>query len=110
MTKKKFRKELLEIFTLKNLHPRTIEYQQQIVKCEAVSLHIRRGDYVTNTHTNRLHGTCDVRYYKRAAMEVLKNKKQAHFFIFSDDLDWAERKLDFINNKFLFIIQEINIQ
>jgi hypothetical protein len=96
---KKYRKELLEIFTLKNLHPRTIEYQQQIVKCEAVSLHIRRGDYVTNTHTNRLHGTCDVRYYKRAAMEVLKNKKQAHFFIFSDDLDWAERKLDFINNK-----------
>jgi hypothetical protein len=32
-------------------------------------------------------------------MEFLKNKKQAHFFIFSDDLDWAERKLDFINNK-----------
>ena len=96
---KKYRKELLEIFTLKNIHPKTIEYQQQIVKSDAVSIHIRRGDYVTDTHTNSVHGTCDVRYYKRAVMEVLKNKKQAHFFIFSDDLDWAKKNLDFIDNK-----------
>lgn len=96
---KKYRKELLEIFTLKNIHSKTIEYQQQIIKSEAVSLHIRRGDYVTDTHTNSVHGTCDVKYYKRAVMEVLKSKKQAHFFIFSDDLDWAKSNLDFIDNK-----------
>jgi len=96
---KKYRKELLEIFTLKTIHSKTIEYQQQIIKSEAVSLHIRRGDYVTDTHTNSVHGTCDVRYYKKAVMEVLKSKKQAHFFIFSDDLDWAESNLNFINNK-----------
>ena len=32
-------------------------------------------------------------------MEVLKSKKQAHFFIFSDDLDWAKDNLNFIENK-----------
>ncbi|MDC1509789.1 alpha-1,2-fucosyltransferase [Oceanospirillaceae bacterium] len=96
---KKYRKDLLEIFILKNIHAKTIEYQQQIIKREAVSLHIRRGDYVTDAHTNSVHGTCDVKYYKKAVMEVLKSKKQAHFFIFSDDLDWAENNLDFIVNK-----------
>ena len=96
---KKYRKELLDIFTLKSIHPKSIEYQQQIIKSEAVSLHIRRGDYVTDNHTNSVHGTCDVRYYKRAVMEVLKSKKKAHFFIFSDDLDWAQSNLDFIDNK-----------
>jgi len=96
---KKFRKELLEIFMLKNIHSKTIEYQQQIFNSEAVSLHIRRGDYVTNKHTNSVHGTCDVSYYKMAALEVLKNMKQAQFFIFSDDLEWAKSNLDFIDNK-----------
>jgi hypothetical protein len=96
---KKYRKELLEIFTLKNIHSKTIEYQQQIIKSEAVSLHIRRGDYVTDAYTNSVHGTCDIEYYKRAVTEVLKSKKQAHFFIFSDDFDWTKGNLDFIENK-----------
>jgi len=105
---KKYRKELLEVFTLKNLHSKTIEYQQQIIKSEAVSLHIRRGDYVNDAFTNSVHGVCDIEYYKRAVMEVLKSKKQAHFFIFSDDLDWTKGNLDFIENK-TFVRLESNI-
>ena len=95
----KYRKELLEIFMLKNIHSKTNEYLHQIINSEAVSLHVRRGDYVTNMNTNSVHGTCDLEYYKRAVMEVLKSKQQAHFFIFSDDIDWAKDNLDFVDNK-----------
>ena len=105
---KKYRKELLEVFTLKNIHSKTIEYQQQIIESESVSLHIRRGDYVTNTHTNSVHGVCDIKYYKRAVAEVLKNKKQTQFFIFSDDLVWAKDNLDFIDSK-IFVELEPSI-
>lgn len=96
---KKYRKELLEIFTLKSIHSQTKEYQQKIIESESVSLHIRRGDYLTDAHTNSVHGVCDMEYYKKAVTEVLKSKKQARFFIFSDDLDWVKDNLDFIDNK-----------
>ena len=96
---KKYRKELLEIFTLKSIHSQTKEYQQKIIESESVSLHIRRGDYLTDAHTNSVHGICDMEYYKKAVTEVLKSKEQARFFIFSDDLDWVKGNLDFIDNK-----------
>ena len=103
---KKYRKDLLEIFTLKNTHPQTEEYRQKIIESESVSLHIRRGDYLTDTHANSVHGICNMEYYKKAVMEVLKSKKHAHFFIFSDDLGWAKGNLDFIGNK-TFVALEV---
>ena len=95
----KYRKELVDIFSLKNIHTKTLEYKKKIFKCESVSLHIRRGDYLTDNLTNRVHGICDIKYYKNAVIEFIKNKKHVHFFIFSDDLDWAKSNLDFIENK-----------
>jgi hypothetical protein len=102
---RKYRTELLDIFILKNVHYKTREYQKQIINSEAVSLHVRRGDYVTNKHTNSIHGTCSLKYYKKAVREVLKSKKQAHFFIFSDDMDWAKNNLDFIENKTFIMLE-----
>jgi hypothetical protein len=105
---KKYRTELLDIFLLKNVHYKTREYQKQIINSDAVSLHVRRGDYVANKHTNSIHGACGLKYYKKAVREVLKIKKKAHFFIFSDDMDWAKDNLDFIDNK-TFIMLESDI-
>jgi hypothetical protein len=100
---KKYRKELLEIFKFKNIHSQTKEYHQKILKYESVSLHIRRGDYV-----NSIHDTCDIKYYKRAVAEILKINKQAHFFIFSDDINWVKNNLNFIAHK-TFIVLEYEI-
>ena len=62
---KEYRSELLKQFTLKNgIHFKTKEYQQKINSSNSVSLHIRRGDYITNATTNSVHGTCDINYYK----------------------------------------------
>jgi hypothetical protein len=105
---KKYRKELIKIFTLKSIHSKTTEYQQKIIDCEAVSIHIRRGDYVTNANISSVHGVCDINYYKKAVKEVLKNKKQIQFFIFSDDMVWAKDNLNFINNK-IFVELDSNI-
>ncbi|SMN02236.1 Alpha-1,2-fucosyltransferase [uncultured Candidatus Thioglobus sp.] len=92
---KKYRNDILKIFTLKNLHTQTQAYQKQISDSSSVSLHIRRGDYVTDKHTNSIMGICNIDYYKKAVF-LFQN---AHFFIFSDDLDWAKNNLDFIENK-----------
>jgi hypothetical protein len=97
---KKYRKELLEIFKLKDIHSQTKEYQQKITESESVSLHIRRGDYI-----NTIHDTCDMEYYQKAVLEILKINKQAHFFIFSDEMLWVKNNLDFIDHKTLVVLE-----
>jgi hypothetical protein len=64
-----------------------------------VSMHIRRGDYVANSVTNEIHGTCSIDYYKRA-FNVMKNKLSSEFLviIFSDDFEWVKNNFDFIDN------------
>ena len=69
------------------------ELAEQIASCESVSLHIRRGDYVSNSHTNQFHGTCDLDYYLRCVDCLTKTVKNPHFFIFSDDPEWAHNNL-----------------
>ena len=95
----KYREDLLREFTLKNeLHHESKNYHNKIAQSETVSLHIRRGDYVTNLHINNFHGTCSLDYYKNAVKVIEKKVSQPHFFIFSDDLEWAKKNLDFIKN------------
>ena len=57
---------------------------------DSVSLHIRRGDYVTNKNANAFHGTCSPEYYHAAIAEVMKKVRSPKFFIFSDDIEWAK--------------------
>ena len=63
----------------------------------SVSLHIRRGDYVTNAHTLQYHGVCSLDYYQRAAALVAAQVRAPEFFVFTDDPAWAREnlKLDF---------------
>ncbi|MBV5329827.1 MAG: alpha-1,2-fucosyltransferase [Chlorobium sp.] len=60
----------------------------------AVSVHIRRGDYVTNPHTAQYHGVCSLDYYRTAVSYIAERVSQPHFFIFSDDHDWVLKNFD----------------
>lgn len=60
---------------------------------EAVSLHVRRGDYVTNPHSNRSHGVCGLDYYQRAIEHMTQKLSSSRFFVFSDDIAWARENL-----------------
>jgi len=94
-----FRNELLKEFCLKDkLHKKNQLYKQTINQYESVSLHIRRGDYVIDMHTNSVHGTCSLEYYKKAVDYMISKLNNPHFFIFSDDLTWAYDNINFIEN------------
>ena len=60
----------------------------------AVSLHIRRGDYVASDKVNAAHGTCDLAYYARA-VEAVASRVEGPFVIyaFSDDPAWVTENL-----------------
>jgi hypothetical protein len=53
----------------------------------AVSVHVRRGDYLTTERA--LHGVCTADYYARAIREMRSRVEGARFFVFSDDIAWC---------------------
>ena len=72
-----------------------VEYLKQIKAANSVALHIRRGDYVSNESAAAIHGTCDLSYYTRALQELSKRISDIQLFIFSDDLEWSRRNLQY---------------
>lgn len=65
--------------------------QQQIASTVAVSVHFRRGDYVTNEQAKKVHGVCDLAYYEKAIAYMRETVQHPHFFIFSDDIEWVRK-------------------
>ncbi len=96
---KNYRTDILRIFTLKGkISNKAEQYKSKIINCNSVSLHIRRGNYITDKKVSETHGVCEIEYYKRSISFIMKDVKNVHFFIFSNDLDWAKDNFTFINN------------
>jgi hypothetical protein len=66
---------------------------EQITNTEAVSIHIRRGDYVTVEKTNTVHGVCSLDYYQKAIDLIVDKIPHAVFYFFSDDMDWVKANM-----------------
>jgi hypothetical protein len=88
------RDTLRKDFTLKDdLGSESKKILSQISGTEAVALHIRRGDYISDPRTNAWIGTCSNEYYSQAIRKIAATVKNPHFFIFSDDPDWAKEHI-----------------
>ena len=59
----------------------------------AVSLHVRRGDYMEPKFYKRYGTVCSQAYFQRAVEMMLAQVPQAHFYIFSDDVEWVQQNL-----------------
>ena len=66
----------------------------------SVSLHVRRGDYVSNENAAEFHGLRGVDYYQAATKLVEKSVKKPKYYVFSDDPDWCKTNLNFKHNTF----------
>ncbi len=92
------RDKLISEFELKA--PKSSSYLtllKTITSCESVSLHIRRGDYVSLQSANLYHGVLSKEYYQNAVLYFTEQKRNFCYFVFSDDLDWCKKNLDFIH-------------
>jgi hypothetical protein len=61
----------------------------------SVSLHVRRGDYITDPSVLAFHGTCDAQYYGECMRYIESKIPNPTYFVFSDDLDWAREHIAF---------------
>lgn len=62
-------------------------------ECESVMIHVRRGDYVNNAKTLKVHGVCSVAYYQQAIATMRARAGNPRFFVFSNDMAWARDNL-----------------
>lgn len=85
---------ILEELAVKHpIEGKNLELAEMIGSTNSVSLHIRRGDFVTNPETSRVHGVCSLEYYLESIKEISKKVTDPYFFIFSDDLNWVKENL-----------------
>lgn len=89
-----FASQIREDFTFR--HPfeeQNAELAEKILQVNAISLHIRRGDYANNPNTTATHGLCSLDYYRESLQYIVERVENPQFFIFSDDITWAKINL-----------------
>lgn len=74
------------------------KWEAAIKSKNSISIHIRRGDYLSLSSANEFHGICSLEYYN-SAIEIMKDKNShCIFFFFSDDIDWAKSAFSSLEN------------
>ena len=82
-------------FTFRHpLSARNEEWTSRINHSQAVSLHVRRGDYAINTKTLAVLGLLQMDYYRSAVDFIAGQIESPEFFIFSDDIPWVQEHLN----------------
>lgn len=83
--------------TLKGeISPRSKAVEGAIQASESVSLHVRRGDVVTHPeYRSWYEGVVTEQYYRNAIEYFESWLERPHFFVFSDEIEWAKANLNF---------------
>ncbi len=77
-----------------------------IKNTNSVSVHFRRGDYVS-IPANKDYNVCTKEYYSKA-LEIIESKtKDPRYFVFSDDIEWVKNNIKF-KHKHTFIDNNVN--
>lgn len=85
---------LLEDLQLKDGFGAAAErYAEQIKRSAAVSLHVRRGDYIKNPRVLKEFGVCSTEYYTAAMKTIEAAIPSPTYFVFSDDIAWVKEHL-----------------
>lgn len=89
----KFKEELISTSTR--------EMKNRIQLTNSISIHIRRGDYLTPENYKLYGGICDLSYYQKAISFMKQHTQDPVFYVFSNDVDWV--KSNFKSESFVFV-------
>lgn len=121
--KDSIRKEFEFPLDLRHRDNQLIQLSRDIKEnANAVSIHVRRGDYIKEgifkpsfrTIINKPHGkhailgnVCGRNYYESATSYISNIFVRAHYYVFSDDINWCREKLRVPDGDVTFV--DINI-
>lgn len=96
-----FKEDIISVFSLLKPGETFCTLSEKYIGQNAVSIHVRRGDYVSELHTNLVHGICSLDYYKEAIKRIETDNPSTKFtyLIFSDDKPWSKEAFSFLQDK-----------
>lgn len=94
----------------KSFNLQSEKLKQEILQKEnSVSVHVRRGDYISSPQNIQIHGTCTLDYYKEAISLIRKEVENPFFYFFSDDPDWVEGNLTVTTKNYCLIKHNVTL-
>lgn len=90
-------------FSIEKITEQTHFWLTRIKNVNSISIHIRRGDYLTY---NIL---LDIKYYMNSISYIQDNVEEPCFFIFSDDIEWVKENIGDVLKKEYYIL-DVNTQ
>ena len=89
---------LLETFCFHQpLSQYTLDIKKTILETKSTcSLHVRRGDYLSSNNI-KIHGVCELDYYKQAIEIMNLSIANPVYFVFSDDITWVKQNIQISN-------------
>jgi len=88
-------------FNANKLSAKSKELFPKIHAQESVSIHIRRGDFLSDANKSIYADICTFAYYSKAIAYISENVENPQFFIFSDDIEWAKKNLSLQNADYI---------
>lgn len=67
--------------------------REKIDLCDAIAIHIRRGDYLSSRKNVAIYRSLPLQYYTEAVKTLSADLKSPRCFVFSDDILWVKNHL-----------------
>ncbi len=86
-------KLLLELKPSEPPGPQDLAMIEHMQRGESISVHVRRGDYISLASASAYHGLCTLDYYSKAIAYIGERVCKPILFVFSDDPAWTRANL-----------------
>ena len=81
-------------FSFKNkLSDKNLKAAKKIQEITSVSIHVRRGDYISNPGASKTFASLSAKYYQKALKKLNIDPIKTLLVFFSDDTDWVEKNI-----------------
>ena len=102
-TEQKYYKDRIKLVRSKLVFPEISKesakaYLDEINNSNSVSIHVRRGDYLSDAYKNQFI-SLGREYYEEAVSYIRDKIENPKFFIFSDDKEFINKEFSWLNNK-----------
>jgi hypothetical protein len=93
------RVSILNEITIQSNSAAYLSFRKQIISANnAIFIHVRRGDYISNPETLKFHGVKELGYYKTALTKLRSSFNSLSIFIFSDDIEYVKNNFAWIGD------------
>jgi len=88
-------------FDSSRLNALSSQYLEKIKSENSISIHVRRGDYLSAYCSGIYGNICNLNYYHKAIKLITDKVTNPSFYIFSDDISWVKENINIPNPTYI---------